>query len=66
MFVLSLGWAICFYNKQISRVIIIHTPLELDTGYPHDGRADNATYRHDRRADKRHYPHDRDIDIQML
>ena len=37
-----------------------------DTGYPHDGRADNAAYRHDRRADKRHYRHDREIDIQML
>ena len=34
-----------------------------DTGYPHDGRADNAAYRHDRRADKRRYPHDREIDI---
>ena len=30
----------------------------LDTGYPHDGRADNAAYWHDRRADKRCYPHD--------
>ena len=37
-----------------------------DTGYPHDGRADNAAYRHDRRADKRRYPHDREIGIQML
>ena len=37
-----------------------------DTGYPHDGRADNAAYRHDRRADKRRYPHDREFDIQML
>ena len=40
--------------------------IKLDTGYPHDGRADNAAYRHDRRADKRRYPHDREIDIQML
>ena len=39
---------------------------KLDTGYPHDGRADNTAYRHDRRADKRRYPHDREIDIQML
>ena len=38
----------------------------MDTGYPHDGRADNAAYRHDRRADKRRYPHDREIDIKML
>ena len=39
--------------------------VDLDTGYPHDGRADNTAYRHDRRADKRRYPHDREIDIQM-
>ena len=39
-------------------------PIKYDTGYPHDGRADNAAYRHDRRADKRRYPHDREIDIQ--
>ena len=39
---------------------------DLDTGYPHDGRADNAAYRHDRRADKRRYRHDREINIQML
>ena len=49
----------------------VNTPLQngngnTDTGYPHDGRADNAAYRHDRRADKRRYPHDREIDIQML
>ena len=40
--------------------------MKTDTGYPHDGRADNTPYRHDRRADKRRYPHDREIDIQML
>ena len=40
--------------------------LSKDTGYPHDGRADNAAYRHDRRADKRRYRHDREIDIKML
>ena len=40
--------------------------ISNDTGYPHDGRADNAAYRHDRRADKRRYPHDREIDIQRL
>ena len=40
--------------------------IRLDTGYPHDGRADNAAYRHDRRADKRCYPHDREMDIQRL
>ena len=37
-----------------------------DTGYPHDGRADNAAYRHDRPADQRRYRHDREIDIQIL
>ena len=40
--------------------------ISSDTGYPHDGRADNTAYRHDRRADKRRYPHDSEIDIQML
>ena len=42
------------------------SPVNYDTGYPHDGRADNTAYWHDRRADKRRYPHDREIDIQML
>ena len=40
--------------------------VTTDTGYPHNGHADNAAYRHDCRADKRRYPHDREIDIQML
>ena len=30
----------------------------LDSGYPHDGRADKNPYPHDRRADKDAYPHD--------
>ena len=30
----------------------------LDTGYPHDGRADKNSYPHDGRADKDSYPHD--------
>ena len=47
-------------SKSLCSVLI------SDTGYPHDGRADNAAYRHDRRADKRCYRHDREIDIQML
>ena len=46
--------------------IFFNFGLKYDTGYPHNGRADNAAYRHDRRADKRRYPHDREIDIQML
>ena len=39
---------------------------KIDTGYPHDGRADNTAYWHDPRADKRRYPHDREIDIRLL
>ena len=45
---------------------MIIVPIFNDTGYPHDGRADNAAYRHDRRADKQRYPHDKEINIQML
>ena len=45
---------------------IIYFRVYFDTGYPHDGRADNTAYRHDRRADKRRYPHERESDIQML
>ena len=30
----------------------------MDTGYPHDGRADKNSYPHDGRADKDSYPHD--------
>ena len=30
----------------------------LDSGYPHDGRADKNPYPHDCRADKDSYPHD--------
>ena len=29
----------------------------IDSGYPHDGRADKNPYPHDRRADKDSYPH---------
>ena len=29
----------------------------LDSGYQHDGRADENPYPHDRRADKDSYPH---------
>ena len=43
----------------------IDAPRKLDTGYPHDGRTDNAAYQHDRRADKRRYPHDREIDTMF-
>ena len=65
---------VCFYSLnmlQINSLEYYYQKLFLvsiifDTGYPHDGRADNTAYRHDRRADKRRYPHDREIDIQML
>ena len=30
----------------------------IDTGYPHDGRADKDSCPHDGRADKDSYPHD--------
>ena len=33
-------------------------PFIIDSGYPHDGRADKNPYPHDRRADKDSYPHD--------
>ena len=36
--------------------------VKLDSGYPHDGRADKNPYPHDRRADKNPYPHDRRAD----
>ena len=49
------------YKKVLFDFLV--TDFCSDTGYPHDGRADNAAYRHDRRADKRRYPHDREIDI---
>ena len=68
----------CFFIKDLNFFLISSISCENllksvtnfhfsdDTGYPHDGRADNAAYRHDRRADKRRYPHDREIDIQRL
>ena len=31
---------------------------DVDSGYPHDGRANKNPYPHDRRADKDSYPHD--------
>ena len=58
---------IIYFSKQImSEVISYVFSIKVDTGYPHDGRADNAAYRHHRRVDKRRYPHDRKIDIHML
>ena len=43
----------------------IHCDVD-DTGYPHDGHADNAAYRHDRRADKQRYQHDREIEKKKI
>ena len=37
-------------------------PFDVDTGYPHDGRAGKDSYPHDGRADKDSYPHDRRAD----
>ena len=39
--------------------ILLSSIIYLDTGYPHDGRADKDSYPHDGRADKDSYPHDR-------
>ena len=36
--------------------------MNLDTGYPHEGRADKNSYSHDGPADKDSYPHDRRAD----
>ena len=32
--------------------------IRVDTGYPHDSRADKDSYPHDGRADTDSYPHD--------
>ena len=37
---------------------VINKYFWIDSGYPHDGRADKNPYPHDRRADKDSYPHD--------
>ena len=36
---------------------VAELPQGIDSGYPHDGRADKNPYPHDRRADKDSYPH---------
>ena len=36
----------------------LRAPQQIDSGYQHDGRADNNPYSHDRHADKDSYPHD--------
>ena len=47
----SLGSLIClFYLRYIAY-------QAKDTGYPHDGSADNAAYPHNRHADNAAYPH---------
>ena len=60
---------ISLVRSKISILCVERTSAQIlgvDTGYPHDGRADNAAYRHDRRADKRRYPHDREINVQNV
>ena len=49
----------CPHTLRNNVVTQLVPQLELDTGYPHDGRVDNATYPHDGRADNAAYPHDR-------
>ena len=50
------------YKQKIDKKKKIFWPTDpkffLDSGYPHDGRADKNPYPHDRRADKNSYPHD--------
>ena len=41
-----------------SHVYISKFAYFIDSGYPHDGRADKNPYPHDCRADKDSYPHD--------
>ena len=36
----------------------LHASARPDSGYLHDGRADQNPYPHDRRSDKDSYPHD--------
>ena len=51
-------------RKSYTPVVPIANTCSI--GYPHDGRADNATYRHDRRADNAAYRHDRRADSLSL
>ena len=44
------------YSETLKRTCSL--VLILDSGYPHDGRADKNPYPHDRRANKDSYPHD--------
>ena len=42
----------------INGLTVLFRTILKDTGYRHDGRADNDSYPHDGRADKDSYPHD--------
>ena len=60
------GWKMNLLQKVDTvfcgeNLIVGNLNMCFDTGYPHDGRADNAAYRHNRRADKRRYRHDRKL-----
>ena len=45
-------------SYKIDQNNVICFDIKVDTGYPHDGRADKDSYPHDGRADKDSYPHD--------
>ena len=45
-------------NNYQSETRLCRVSDEIDSGYPHDGRADKNHYPHDRGADKDSYPHD--------
>ena len=46
--------------------IILGRGFWIDSGYPHDGRADKNPYPHDRRPDKDTYPHDSNNQCTIL
>ena len=50
------GWIAFAYNLQLWGIRAVN----LDSGNPHDGRADKNPYPQDRRAGKDSYPHDSD------
>ena len=52
----------CLPAKYQAETQYMHSDINYDTGYPHDGRADKDSYLHDGRVDKDSYPHDRRAD----
>ena len=53
-------------TKNNLQFLCLYIPNNIDTGYPHEGRADKDSYPHDRHADKDSYPHDRHKQCIML